>query len=172
MNQATRAFWVNGRNEEAIAILKAQPPLPAGFLILAEVYASAGRYGDAADALREIPSGIFPPAAGEEAIRLLRTAPAQAINSAQTIPLGRLGFVYLYVGAPNRALDAYEDLAEAGYPAVRNAPSWLWAPPYAPVRKTERFKTYARKAGLVDYWRTRGWPDLCHPMGTDDFVCD
>ena len=46
------------------------------------------------------------------------------------------------------------------------------APSYAPVRKTERFKAYVRKAGLVDYWRARGWPDLCRPMGADDFVCD
>ena len=28
------------------------------------------------------------------------------------------------------------------------------------------------KAGLVDYWRERGWPDLCRPMGANDFVCD
>ena len=28
------------------------------------------------------------------------------------------------------------------------------------------------KPGLVDYWRARGWPDLCRPMGVDDFVCD
>ena len=43
---------------------------------------------------------------------------------------------------------------------------------YAPVRKTERFKAFVRNAGLVDYWRARGWPDLCRPMGADDFVCD
>jgi hypothetical protein len=36
----------------------------------------------------------------------------------------------------------------------------------------QRFKAYVRKAGLVDYWRARGWPDLCRPMGADDFVCD
>jgi TolB-like protein len=167
-----RTLWVNGRNEEAIAILKAQPPFLIRFVILAQVYASTGRYGEAADTLRGIPSGIFPPGTVEEAIRLLRTAPAQD-NSPQTIPLGeRLGFVYLYVGAPDRTLHAYEDLAEAGYPALRNGPSDLWPPAYAPMRKTERFKTYARKAGMVDYWRTRGWPDLCRPMGTDDFVCD
>ena len=29
-----------------------------------------------------------------------------------------------------------------------------------------------RKAGLVDYCRASGWPDLCRPMGADDFVCD
>ena len=43
---------------------------------------------------------------------------------------------------------------------------------YAPVRKTERFKAYVRKIGMVDYWRARGWPDLCRSMGADDFVCD
>jgi len=31
------------------------------------------------------------------------------------------------------------------------------------VRKLERFKAYARKAGFVDYWRARGWPDLWPP---------
>ena len=40
------------------------------------------------------------------------------------------------------------------------------------MRKTERFKDFVRKAGFVEYWRTRGWPDLCRPIGTDDFTCD
>ena len=48
----------------------------------------------------------------------------------------------------------------------------LWHPSYAPVRKTERFKTYLRNAGLVDYWRQKGWPDLCHPTTGDDFDCN
>ena len=48
----------------------------------------------------------------------------------------------------------------------------LWAPSYAPVRKTERFKAFVRAAGMVDYWRAKGWPDLCHPIGADDFACD
>ena len=61
---------------------------------------------------------------------------------------------------------------------VKPAPSaWpyiamLWHPSYAPVRKTERFKAYVRKAGLVDYWRASGWPEFCRPIGADDFVCD
>ena len=42
----------------------------------------------------------------------------------------------------------------------------------APVRKTERFKAYARKAGMVDYWRARGWPDMCHPATRGDFACE
>src|SRR5438477_8253457 len=47
-----------------------------------------------------------------------------------------------------------------------------WGPLSAPLRNTERFKVYARKAGLVDYWKQKGWPDLCRPVGADDFVCN
>jgi hypothetical protein len=85
--------------------------------------------------------------------------------------LGDLGFVYAYVGAPNRVLEFHEGNVEAGYSLGGNT-SLLWQPPYAGVRKTDRFKALARKAGLVDYWRQRGWPDLCRPQGADDFVCD
>jgi hypothetical protein len=28
-----------------------------------------------------------------------------------------------------------------------------------------------RKAGLVDCWKARGWPDMCHPTAADDFIC-
>jgi len=45
-------------------------------------------------------------------------------------------------------------------------------PESAPLRKTERFKKFARRGGYVDYWRARGWPDLCRPVGADDFECD
>jgi len=58
-----------------------------------------------------------------------------------------------------------------GWLANYEAP-YFWGPDYASVRKTERFKAFARKAGLVEYWRTGHWPDLCRPVGTDDFVCD
>jgi hypothetical protein len=40
------------------------------------------------------------------------------------------------------------------------------------VPEPERFKTYVRAAGMADYWRKNGWPDLCRPMVADDFVCD
>ncbi len=90
----------------------------------------------------------------------------------QTLPrLGDMSFVYLHVGAPNRALEFYERNVDVGYSTAATT-GYLWHPSYAPVRKTERFKAYVRKAGLVDYWRARGWPDLCRPVGTDDFVCD
>jgi len=45
-------------------------------------------------------------------------------------------------------------------------------PPPKTEGKTERFKALVRNVSLVDYWRARGWPDLCHPIGADDFVCE
>ena len=133
---------------------------------------SAGRYNEAADALLEIPSGIFPRETIETAARLLRTAPAPAASPQTLPPLPRsLGFVYLHVGAPGRVLESYEFEVGAGYLGALNA-AFLWHPSYAPVRKTERFKAYVRAAGLVDYWRAKGWPDLCHPIGATDFACE
>ncbi len=67
-------------------------------------------------------------------------------------------------------LNFYEEMLDTGWrhPTLGIR---LWAPPYSGVRKTERFKAFVRKAGFVDYWRARGWPDLCHPTTGDDFEC-
>jgi adenylate cyclase len=160
----------NGQTDAAMAMLKALPPGRASSLV-AKLYAEAGRYGEAADALA-IPSGTYLPGTAEEtAARLLRTAPATAPSPQTLPPLGDLDWVYLYVGASGRVLDFDERNVDAGYLTTIDAASF-WRPAYAPVRKTERFKALVRKAGLVDYWRAKGWPDLCHPVGADDFVCD
>ena len=165
-------LWLNGQNDAAIAMLKALPPnaaIPA--YSLAEIYAAAGRYGEAADAILMTPSGFYLPGIVETAARLLRTAPAPAA-APQSLPrLGQLSFVYLYVGAPGRALEPAEDNLAAGV-GITPAMIYIWHSSAAGLRKTERFKAYVRKVGLVDYWRVRGWPDLCRPMGADDFVCD
>jgi TolB-like protein/class 3 adenylate cyclase len=47
-----------------------------------------------------------------------------------------------------------------------------WYPVFHDVRQTLRFKEWVREIGLVDYWKEYGWPDLCRPIGDDDFVCD
>src|SRR5262249_48934615 len=148
------------------------PPAFGPLVRLAEVYASMGCYSEAADSLRAVPAGVFPKRTLEDAAHLLSGAPAQGPSPQPLLSATRLGFVYLYIGAPDRVLDFFERLAETGYPALGNPASRLWASSYAPVRKTKRFKAFVRRAGLVDYWRTRGWPDLCRAVGTDHFVCD
>lgn len=161
-----------GQNDAAIAMLRAMPPDDVNrAFFLPAIYAAAGRYSEAADALLSAPSGLSPREMEEEAARLLRTAPVAA-GSRQTLPrLGGLGYVYLYVGAPDRVLESYEARVEVGY-SIPADTGLLWLPSYAPVRQTERFKAFVRAAGIVEYWRAKGWPDLCRPAGADDFVCD
>jgi TolB-like protein len=164
------ARWVNGQNDAAIALAKTLRPIdraPA----LARIYASMGRYSEAADALMEIASD--PNSAAAQAMRLLRTAPAKTATPDRLPRLPQnLQFVYLYIGAPDRAIGAYERQAEIGYLNARSQTQVIWHPSYAAVRKTERFKALMKNVGLVDYWRAKGWPEQCHPTTGDDFACD
>jgi adenylate cyclase len=162
-------MWVGGQTDEAIDLLQR---VPEGFaaIRLAHIYGTQGRYDEAADLVLSR-STTYLPGVAEAASRLLRTAPTVAA-SPETLPrLGEyLDFVYLAVGAPSRVLDFHEDRLRLNFRVPLNT-AILWARPYEGVRKTERFKAYVRNAGLVDYWRAKGWPDLCRPMGADDFEC-
>jgi hypothetical protein len=41
------------------------------------------------------------------------------------------------------------------------------------LRQTERYKDFMRKRGVTEYWRERGWPELCRPLDAEkDFTCD
>ena len=163
-------LWVDGDNDAALAMFNALPPQSGGGRVeLARIYASIGRYSEAADLLEKPPLGNAPDER-KEAARLLRLKAAGAPLPGNLKSLGPLDWVYLYTGAPERALDAYEADLEVGRMAIPRLPL-VWHASYAPVRKTERFKAYLRRLGLVDYWRAKGWPEFCHPVGADDFAC-
>lgn len=172
-----RSMQENGQNAASIPILEAMPPNSAGGIrssTLANAYAAEGRFAEAADTLL-LAAGMLNlnPVSRrevEDAARLLRSAPTKVSAPASLPVLGiGLNFVYAYVGALPRVMEVAERSLATGYNVGGSS---LWLPAYAPLRKTERFKAYARKAGLVDYWRAHGWPDLCRPQGADDFVCD
>jgi hypothetical protein len=137
-------------------------------LVLAQILAARGRYEEAAAALQQFPPGMLLPGTLENAARLLRTAPNTP--SAPLPELGVLDWVYLYVGAPERALAFFEAEAQDGN-TIPIAYAEVWHPSYAGVRKTARFKKLVRDAGLVEYWKVRGWPAFCHPTTGDDFEC-
>ncbi len=168
---AAVVLWLNGRNDEAIAVMEALPAVAAREVDLAQIFASAGNYHAAADQLLKIPTGNFFPGILPEAIRLLRGAPAPGNSVQGALPLGRVGFVFLYAGAPLRALEFHEAGVESGY-FIAITTAELWHSSYAQVRKTERFKSLVRNAGLVDYWRAKGWPEFCHPTAGEDFACN
>jgi TolB-like protein len=166
----------NGQSSAALPILEASRLTgPGGSLysngLLAQAYVADGRYAQAADTLLVIPGSNFVSRQTiEDAARLLRQAPA-TVGAPDALPVwdAPLSWIYTYVGAPDRILDAHERSVETGAVGLTFL---LWVPEIAPVRKTERFKQLMRNAGIVDYWRQRGWPDLCHPVGADDFACD
>jgi len=160
--------WLAGNTDKAIEML--QPFRPGRTLELSLIEAASGRYRDAAAALREMPPATWPDGLLAKAAQLLDAAPANL--AADSLPkLGSLGFVYLHVGAPERVLEYYEDEVKGGYFQPISA-TWFWHPSYEAVRKSVRFKKLTTDLGMVDYWRARGWPQWCHPVGTDDFACD
>jgi hypothetical protein len=173
---AAELLWNDGQKDKANKVLLSMLDNPNAPVALAMNYAADGRYADAADALEagmkargELPQNQAPQ--WQAAAAFLRTAPAK-VPAGQDLPiLGRMDWVYLYVGVPEQALEHYESDVRTGMFGGPAAFSWLWKPEYAVVRKTARFKALMISSGRVDYWRHRGWPDFCHPLGSPDFEC-
>ena len=165
-------LWVSGQTEAAIRMYRDLPPgMQARDSDLAAAYAATGGYKEAADALHNVAAGRYLPGTVADAMRLLRTAPTK-VDSAQRLPrLGNLSFVYMYVGAADRYLEYFDGNVDAKY-IVPGSFAALWHPTYAALRKSEGFKTLVRRAGLVEYWRARGWPPFCHPTNGENFVCE
>jgi TolB-like protein len=164
-----------GQSQASIFILEPIPSSAAGGyfrnLVLARAYASAGRHAQAADVLLAITGDHVDRRSVEDAARLLRAAPKVAEPEQLPTLQGELNFVYAHVGAMDRILEFSErnvELQSLTGTQIRG----LWLPEYAPLRKTERFKRLVRNAGLVDYWKARGWPDVSHSVIADDFACD
>jgi TolB-like protein len=162
-------LWLDGQNDAAITMAKTLPAtISSG--VLSQIYAAAGEYSEAVDLLLQTPPGTETASLLQAATRVLRTAPAPAPSPENLPRLGIFSYVYLYVGAPSRTLELVEGELEAGY-LVKATNAQFWHASYAPVRKTARFKRFVQAAGFVDYWRTKGWPDFCRPIGSDDFAC-
>ena len=164
-----RELFADGEYEAALAIVEPLfGPGYGGRGLAAQIYAAQGRYGEAANVLA---------ATGDPeylewvriAAAILRKAPA-AVPPNERPELGVLSWVYLYVGAPERFMNMYENGLRNGY--LGGVASALeWSPAYRNIRQTERFKQYMRDAGILAYWRAKGWPPQCHPTTGDDFEC-
>jgi adenylate cyclase len=159
-----------GQTAAGIGILETLSPTAVSYnrnVALATAYAAHGQYERAADTLLLIQLQL--PQEAMEAAHLLRSAPNK-VSAPASLPTfnNELNFVYAHIGAMERVMEYYEHGLRIGN--VQGA-SRLWDPVYAPLRKTERFRKFIRDLGLVDYWRARGWPDLCRPAGADDFEC-
>ena len=52
------------------------------------------------------------------------------------------------------------------------SPLVLWGETGKKFRRTQGFRDYIRQAGVLGYWKQRGFPAGCRPHGDDDFECD
>jgi len=72
-------------------------------------------------------------------------------------------------------LAAYFDEPEYAVELLGQASGLLmfltWLPVFDEMRQLPEFKQLLLDIGLVEYWRTNGWPDVCRPTGQSDFVC-
>jgi len=79
----------------------------------------------------------------------------------------------LQLGEPERAFDAFEHGKTGLSDAYLN---WLWQPEAwsRKARQSPAFQGFAKRIGLLDYWKQNRWPDLCSPTpanGPDGFTC-
>lgn len=169
---------ISGQPQAAIHTLEAIPAdaAPGIFgrnLFLAKAFAAAGRYREAASTLLLVKADLVSARSVEDAARIIQSAPTKTTSpeALPALPEG-LNFVYAYTRALDRVMAIPERDLKVGRPEGFVEVAQLWSPEFAPLRKTERFKAFVLNSGLVEYWRARGWPDLCHPVGSDDFACD
>ena len=79
----------------------------------------------------------------------------------------------LQLGEAGRSFDLYEH----GHSGLSDAYlNWLWQPePWSrKARQDVAFQGFAKRLGMVDYWKRNGWPDLCRPApsaGQNAFTC-
>ena len=79
----------------------------------------------------------------------------------------------MQLGEPARSFAAFEQGKSGLSDGYLN---YLWAPEAwsRKARQDPSFQGFAKRMGMVDYWKRYGWPDLCKPMptaGLDAFTC-
>jgi len=83
------------------------------------------------------------------------------------------GTLLLLLGEPEQSFASFErngiGLSDAYY-------TFLWQPEAwsRKARQHPAFQDFAKRIGLVDYWKRNRWPDICQPVperGPDAFTC-
>ena len=113
--------------------------------------------------VREVLERFDTPPAALVKLRTLHADPAYADPNSQSA----IAAYAAYFHDPQLALRAMRKATDIAKGHARQ----FWMPLFREVRQMDEFKAYMREIGLVEYWRQYGWPDLCRPVGADDFEC-
>ena len=136
-------------------------------------YFEAGRYDDAREALRGYKPNRLTAGQFENMDKILAALaagkpPPPVDTSIDDRSL--LDILWPQLGATEAFLEGWRKrLVDAGWKDVAMN---LGYPLVSPARKTDGYKEMVTEIGLVDYWRERGWPHYCRPLGEDDFECE
>ncbi len=84
------------------------------------------------------------------------------------MPLRNQFRIYLYFGAPERALAVARRIVESA-PMKLDLPL-LWSPEGAALRAQAGFPEILESIGLVDYWQRYGWSEMCR-VSVDGISC-
>ena len=84
-----------------------------------------------------------------------------------------VGTMLLLLAEPEQSLAHFERSSSGLSDGYLN---WLWWPTdhARKARQHPAFQSFAKRIGLVDYWKANRWPDLCQPAperGPDAFTC-
>ena len=83
------------------------------------------------------------------------------------------GTLLILLGEPEQSFTRFE---RSGTGLSDGYLNWLWWPEDYPrkARQHPAFQSFAKRIGLVDYWKQNRWPGLCQPAperGPDAFTC-
>ena len=154
--------------------------LPLGDLTLAHVSALQGEHDRGAEQFARALATMgttFTSAQLETIYRGAYMGEAQRAEALQVIAARAddqyVSSMLLRLGEPARAFDDFEHSSTGLSDAYLN---FLWHPDAwsRKARQSPAFQGFAKRIGLVDYWKRNRWPDLCSPTpekGPDAFTC-
>ncbi|MDB6035885.1 MAG: hypothetical protein JWM16_6223 [Verrucomicrobiales bacterium] len=174
--------WRTGDIDATLKLAKRVEALgsPLAGMLLSEIVARGGDHDRGAEEFsrgygafrtgfsREDLFAIYHGIHGDEAMRKAALAVVARRPNDEMV-----GSMLLLLGEPERSFASFE---QSGSGLSDGYLNWLWWPSgYArKIRQHPAFQSFAKRIGLVDYWKQNRWPDLCQPapeQGPDAFTC-
>lgn len=158
-------------------VREVDPDMVYGYMNAYRNLMKAGRFDEAEAMVKAaIDRGLLPDAVLADVKRIL--AAAKQGKAGETA----LRAMYAEPGVnPNRQMDIAALLKDPDLSVATMQPVWqseyqiepqLFLLPPASICQHPAWKAQLRKYGVLDLWKSRGFPEWCKPVGTDDFACN